>query len=1005
MTPGQHTEHAFETALEHHLLHTSGYSKRDPENFNGRRCLDTETLLAFIKETQPKEWEFLERLHKTGTSEILLDELCKALDSEFEGCLNVLRKGFKCFGKTFRVAFFAPASGLNPDIIKQYEANRLTIIRQLHYSKKDPIKSVDVVLSLNGIPLVTAELKNPMTGQRVQHGIKQYRDDRDPKELLFQFKKRTLVHFAVDPDEVFMTTRLMGSGTTFLPFNKGKNGAAGNPDTTNDHKTAYLWEEVWQKDSFLDIIARFIQKEVKEETVEERKVKKESILFPRYHQLEVIRRLVADVREKGPGNNYLIQHSAGSGKSNSIGWLAHRLSMLHNQNDEKVFDSVIVITDRVVLDSQLQDTIYQFEHKTGVVERIDKGSTQLAEALTHAVPIIVTTLQKFPFVTEKMANLPKRKYAVIIDEAHSSQGGEMAAELKGVLSEAAIKEEAAKKAEEEGLVDYEEEIVRTMARRGKQPNISFFAFTATPKHKTIEVFGVPGADGKPKPFHVYSMRQAIEEKFILDVLKNYTTYKAFYKLIKEIENDPDVDKRKAAKALARFMTLHEHSTAQKTELIIEHFRESVQHQISGKAKAMLVAKSRLHAVRYKLAFDKYIEEKGYRDIKVLVAFSGKVKDPESPGSEYTEVQMNGGSIKESELRNEFKKTQYKFLIVAEKYQTGFNEPLLHTMYVDKRLDDVQAVQTLSRLNRRIPGLKEECFVLDFENDADAIREAFQPFYEQTQISEKADVRQLYDMKLRMEEKHVFQPIEVEEFAKVFFKRTGQQHYSDHARLNACLDPAVSRFISLEDDEKEELRDILSAFKSLYSFLSQIIPFTDSDLEKHYAFVRFLLTKIPGRNNGPSYDFENDVSLKYYRLQKTSEGQIKLESSSNASVSGPISVGTGMIKDTQVPLSKLIDKLNERFGTDFSEADQLFFESVKQDALNNSNLREKAIANTKQNFGLAFEKALEDLFIERMNQNGAISARYFDDKQFKKLITDALLTEVYEQIRQDDRIGR
>jgi len=486
--PVDHTEKAFETAIEHHLLTEAGYEKADSESFDHDRCIDPTILLPFIQKTQSREWEYLQNIQKEKAEETLLDDLCRALDSDNEGCLKVLRHGFKCFGKLFRVAYFAPASGMNPETQELYAANRLTVTRQLRYSNNHG-NTVDVVLSLNGIPVATAELKNPMSGQSWRNAVHQYKNDRDPKDLFFQFKKRTLVHFAVDPDEVCMTTRLSGRATRFLPFNMGSGTGAGNPENPSGYKTAYLWEEVWQRDSFLDILARFIHLHVEEKKLGGKKVQREKMIFPRYHQLDCVRKMVADARGTGTGNNYLVQHSAGSGKSNSIAWLAHRLSSLHNEKDEKVYDSVIVVTDRLVLDQQLQNTIYQFEHKQGVVQKVDIDSTQLANALATGVPIVITTLQKFPFVTEKIGDLPANT------------------ELKGVLSAAVIREEAQAYADDEGLPDYEEEILRTMAKRGKQPNISFFAFTATPKYKTLEVFGRTGQDGKPQPFHLYSMRQ------------------------------------------------------------------------------------------------------------------------------------------------------------------------------------------------------------------------------------------------------------------------------------------------------------------------------------------------------------------------------------------------------------------------------------------------------------------------------------------------------------------
>ncbi|MCL0107104.1 type I restriction endonuclease [Thermodesulfovibrionales bacterium] len=577
---------------------------------------------------------------------------------------------------------------MNPDTQALYAANQLAITRQLRYSVKHG-NTLDVILALNGIPVATLELKNPMTAQNWWHAVTQCKNDRDPSDQIFQFKKRTLIHFAVDTDETYMTTRLSGKSTRFLPFNRGCGGSAGNPDNPGGYKTAYLWEEVLERHSFLDILARFIHLQVEKKKFGGKRIKKETMIFPRYRQLDCVRKLVADTRKRGTGTNYLIQHSAGSGKSNSIAWLVQRLASLYNDKDEKVFDSIIVVTDRVVLDQQLQNTIYQFEHKQGVVQKIDINSTQLAEALGSGMPVVITTLQKFPFVTEKMSDLPMRRYAVVVDEAHSSQGGETATELKGVLAGAAIKEEARAKAEEEGLPDYEEEILKTMAKRGHQPNISFFAFTATPKYKTLEVFGRPGSGGKPQPFHLYSMRQAIDEGFILDVLQNYTTYKTYYRLIKSIEDDPQVDKRKASRALARFMSLHPHNIAQKTEVMVEHFCHFTMHRIGGKAKAMVVTSSRLHAVKYKQAFDKYIADKGYQGIRTLVAFSGIVVDPDLPGVEYTEsgmnVDSNGKRIKEKELPKRFGTDEYQVLLVAEKYQTGFDQPFLHTMYVDKRL--------------------------------------------------------------------------------------------------------------------------------------------------------------------------------------------------------------------------------------------------------------------------------------------------------------------------------
>lgn len=990
--PVDHREKAFESAIEHHLITKAGYSKTEQAHFVQERALDTTQLIPFIQETQRETWDALVKLHGKGTETVILDDLCTAMDSR--GSLDVLRHGFKCYGKIIRIAYFAPAHGMNPETQKLYAANRLTVTRQLLF-KPTSSKSLDVVLSLNGIPVATAELKNPMTGQTVENAKYQYRNDRDPNELIFQFKKRTLVHFAVDPDEVYMTTRLTGKSTHFLPFNKGNGTGAGNPDNPNGYKTAYLWEEVLQRDSFLDILHRFIHLEIDEREIRGKLVQRENLIFPRYHQLDAVRKLEVAAKADGPGHNYLVMHSAGSGKSNSIAWLAHRLASLHGADDQRVFDSVVVVTDRLVLDQQLQNTIYQFEHKSGVVVKIDEDSTQLAEALKNATPIIITTLQKFPFVTEKIGVLPTRKYAVIVDEAHSSQSGEAAAELRGTLASEAIQQQARQAAEERGLPDYEEEILKAVARRGHQPNLSFFAFTATPKHKTLATFGRPGLDGKPEPFHLYSMRQAIEERFILDVLKNYTTYKTYFGLIKSIKDDPKLDKRKAARALARFVSFHPYNIAQKTEVMIEHFRTFTKHKIGGKAKAMVVTNSREAAVRYKLEFDRYISEKGYTDIKTLVAFSGRVV---LDIGEFTEVSMNNG-IREKELPERFTTDEYQVLIVAEKYQTGFDQPLLHTMYVDKRLADVQAVQTLSRLNRIHP-LKEDTFVLDFVNERQEILDAFKPYYEVAAIDEMAQPSQLYELQHKLAAEQVYYENEVEAFCKVFFKPKENQTPSDHAQLNASLDPAVRRFTDLDEVKQEEFKGLLVAFRNLYSFLAQIIPFQDTDLEKLYTFIRFLVAKLP-KGLRDRLELDDEVRLKYYRLQKISEGSIVLEPGERGVVSGPTAVGTGARHDEKVELSRLIDIVNERFGTNFTPADKLFFNQIREEAVADSSLQQAALANTMDNFKFVFDKALEGLFIDRMEQNEEIFARYMNDKDFQKLVANVLLRQVYSQIHAEN----
>jgi type I restriction enzyme R subunit len=884
-------------------------------------------------------------------------------------------------------------------------SNRVGITRQLHFSERDR-KSLDVTISLNGIPVLTVELKNALTGQTVDDAIKQYQTTRDPREPLFEFKRRTLVHFAVDTEVVFMTTRLAGTATHFLPFNKGQDGGAGNPPDPQGrtYRTAYLWEEVLQRDSLLELLARFLHLEVEEKRTEDgRKVKKETMIFPRYHQRQAVHWLVDAARKEGPGNNYLIEHSAGSGKSNTIGWLAHRLASLHDTQDQRVFDSVIVVTDRVVLDSQLQDTIYQFEHRQGVVQRIDEHSKQLAEALENKTPIIITTLQKFPFVSRQLLKLaksrgekssgvlPTRKCAVIVDEAHSSQSGETATELKAVLGGEQLQAEAREKAEAEGLSDMTA-LFRSMAKRGKQSNLSFFAFTATPKHKTLAVFGRDGI-----PFHKYTMRQAIEENFIMDVLKNYTTYASYFKLLKKCEDDPNVERKKAALALARFMKLHPVNIAQKTQVMVEHFNSVSRHRIGGRAKGMVVTGSRLEAVRYKQSFDRYIAEKGY-PIKSLVAFSGTVEDDKIPDKTYTEEGMNE-DVKEKELPEKFDTNEYRVLLVAEKYQTGFDQPLLHTMYVDKRLAGIQAVQTLSRLNRIHP-LKEDTFVLDFVNDRKDIQEAFKQFFDGAIMGEQVEPQRMYEIKTELDEAAIYLAEEVQRFGEIYFKPKERQSVNDHKTINAALDPAVDRFKALQEsnhDEAELWRGKLEAFRNLYTFLSQIIPYQDSDLEQLYTFLRHLSAKLPRRRTGPSYEFDDEVRLEYYRLQKISEGSISLNEGTARPLDGPSEVGSGAVREQAISFSRLIDFINERFGTDFKPADQLFFDQIVEAAAQDSVLQRAAKVNPEDKFALVFNNSLETLFIERMEQNEEVFARYMNDPAFQKMVTGWMAEEVYRRL--------
>jgi type I restriction enzyme, R subunit len=1027
---GQTSERAFESYVEAMLL-DRGWQAGTNAEWDVDLALFPAPVCRFLETTQPRLWAAMRALHAAGLEKLIIGALVKELD--LKGALHVMRHGFKFYGKTFRLAYFKAAHGLNEEVQALYARNQLTITRQVrcHPGRHD---TVDLVFAVNGLPVATCELKNPGTGQDWRHAVRQYQKDRDPRAPLFRFKARALVHFAADPNEVQMATRLRGADTHFLPFNRGSHPGeiqcgAGNPQHPSGYRTGYFWEEVLSRDSFLDILGHFLFVEKKEEKRDDgpasgpgrgqRRIVKEAMIFPRYHQLDAVRKIVGAARGEGSGYNYLIQHSAGSGKTNSISWLAHRLASLHDGEDRKVFDCVVVITDRRVLDRQLQDAIYQIEHAQGVVKAIDQDSKQLAAALIDGTKIVITTLQKFPFVLRGLlhvagaptqeqataeeqaqataweAEIAKRRYAVIVDEAHSSQTGETARELKAILG-AGAGEDA------EGQADWEDRLNQVMASRGKQPNLSFFAFTATPKGKTLELFGRAGANGTPEAFHLYSMRQAIEEGFILDVLTNYTTYATYYRLLKAAEDDPNLPKKKAARVLAKFMSLHPHNIEQKTEVIVEHFRRSVMHRLGGRGKAMVVTSSRLHAVRYKLAFERYLADHGYEDVRPLVAFSGKVTDPET-GIEYTEPGMNtdvvtGKPISEGALPSRFETPDYQVLLVANKYQTGFDQPLLCAMYVDKRLDGVQAVQTLSRLNRMIPG-KDAPFVLDFVNDAEDIYCAFKPYYDKTELAEVSDPSLMDRLKHVLDQQQIYHWSEVEAFARVFYKPVQRQGAADHAHMQRHLQPAVDRFKAISDqEEREAFRATLSGYVRVYAFLSQIVPYADPDLEMLYSYGRFLLPHLPLDRDATIVKVGDEVAMQYYRLERVFSGAIDIQDGDPQYVKIPSEVATGQADDEKVPLSEIIELLNERFGTQFSEEDRLFFQQIKEKACKSEKVIQTAMANPLDKFELGVQKLIEGLMIERMAENDKIVTRYMADQEFQGSAFPILAREIFEAVR-------
>jgi len=960
-------------------LQKKGYELHQSKEYDRLFCLIPNNILKFIQKTQPKEWEkFRSQYQEAATTQLLKiirDNINK------QGTIEVLRKGIKANSCRFKLAYFQPETSLNQESEQLYQANIFSIIRQLYYSEKNN-NSLDLVLFLNGLPIFTAELKSILSGQNVDDSIKQYKNDREQTEALFKFGV-CLSHFAVDQKLVYMTTYLQKKYTQFLPFNPGDNDTAGNPTTTAKLETAYLWEEIWQKESILDLIKNFIT-EINIEDEKGKKTGKKILIFPRYHQLEAVRKLVEDAKINSPGKSYLIQHSAGSGKSNSIAWLAHRLSNLHNVNNTRIFDSIVVITDRKILDRQLQNTISQFEQTSGVVEKIDKDSNQLKKALEEGKNIIVTTLQKFPIVVQKISKLRGKNFAVIIDEAHSSQTGESAKQIKSVLTTNNLEIAAA---EENKLTDdIEDIIVKEARKRGKIPNLSYFAFTVTPKNTTLELFGTKNPDGSFIPFSLYSMRQAIEEGFILNVLENYTTYKTYFKLLKTIENDPKYDSSKATAILRNFVEMHEQAIKQKVAIIVEHFHNNIAQQIEGKAKAMIVTSSRLHAVRYKLALDEYIQAKNY-PYQTLVAFTGKVQD----GKEFTEETMNTASsgklISEKATADTFKQEKYRFLIVANKFQTGFDEPLLSAMYIDKKLKEVNAVQTLSRLNRIHPQ-KISTMVLDFVNEAAEIQAAFQVYYNSIQLNEPTDPNLLYDLERKLAAYQFYNKYDIEDVIKTI----------NQAELFAVLKPIEERIKAAPAADKKAFSQILNEFIKLYGFISQLLPIPDAELEKLYQFSRCLNSTIPVSQDKLSLEILNNIELGEYKIDKSYQGKIELESGKENLETITIAEKTQEKKIE--PLSEIIKEINRKFGENFGENEIVFMEELETKI--NGNQRLKAIfqVNSRDNARYNFNNKVSDLMEEMIEINVKFYNQFNNNKEFKTFLLDFLCQRFIQRSKQE-----
>lgn len=1010
------SEKRFEQDIETYFLN-HGFRKVLPSTYDKEKMLFSDVLEEFVSTTQPKAWARYTKLYGASAVDKLTRRVNTAISES--NVLDVLKKGIKDMGIEIKLCYFKPSSNLNQDLVKLYEGNICGITRQFPYSKNNN-NTIDTVLSINGIPLFAFELKDQLKGQDVNNAMRQWKEDRDPKEPIFKFGQRFLCYFAIDLYDAFMTTELKGEYTRFLPFNQGSNGAGnpggkGNPKNDEGYPTSYIWERVFGVDSMIDLIAKFITITEEKEEKNGKSYITKKIIFPRYHQYDVVKKILADVKEKGAGVNYLIEHSAGSGKSNSIAWIAYRLASAFDNDDKYIFDSVIIVTNRIVLDSQLQDTINSFDHKAGLVECITqkKGSRGLVDAINDKKKIIICTIQKFLYAYKDFDELKGRNFAVIIDEAHQGQSGESARTLRSSLID--VEKEKKAFAEENDMnpdaIEETEELLNILGQ-GHHENQSFFAFTATPINKTLELFGTSIGDEKKKPFHTYSMRQAIEEGFILDVLSTYVTIKEAFKLITNTEDNPELLEEKAKRALFKYYKQHEFTISQKVDMIMDNFLNNGRKKINGHGKAMIVTDSRQSAVLYYQAVKEYLakhpdETKG---CGVLVAFSGKVKF-DGDDTEYIEAEMNEyPDVKkinsDAKFRKAFKSDDFNIMVVADKYQTGYDEPLLHSMFVDKKLKGVNAVQTLSRLNRTCP-FKNDTFVLDFANTSESIKESFQPFYEETTLVGSSDVNRVYDLRSKLNEFAIFNDEDIDKFYAIMKVNSDKKKQDDSAigKLVSVMKPAVDNYADLDDDKRLLARDTMMKFIRSYGFVTQLVRINDEDLFKDYLYISHLIRLLP-KTQYPVFDLTGKVSLEYAKLKETFKGAIELEKEGGEVVPGKGAKPAKKSNKTDT-LERIVEKVNEKYQDDFSAADKVALDSVFQmlmgDPVVKKKLTEYAKTNDAQMFIKSiFPKEFERVLVECYTKNDDAFQRLLGNDQFQKAVMDIMAKELYKTLVSDNK---
>lgn len=983
------TEKRFESDIEAFFLSAAGGYTKCEDEYDPKVGLYPDTLIRFIQTSQPKAWQRFVNMNAVDP----VRKFCAAFNNacDMNGVLDVLRHGFKHRGVSFKVCYFMPESSLNQTDAENYKQNIFHCIRQWHYSAANK-NSVDMILAVNGIPVFAFELKNQFTGQSVENAKHQWKTDRDPREICFQFNKRILAYFCVDLNQAWMTTKLAGEHTYFLPFNQGSNGAGndggkGNPANPDGYPTDYLWKKVFQADSMMDIIQKFIS------------LQGDKLIFPRYHQMDVVRKLISDVKTNGVGHNYLIQHSAGSGKSNSIAWLAYRLASLHDDENRAIYSSVIVVTDRTVLDAQLQATISGFDHTLGTVETIGEGknSQNLKQALNDGVRIIVTTLQKFPVIFEEVDEANGRNFAIICDEAHSSQTGSSAQKLKTALAD--VREVLKEYAEIEGIaedkVDPQDKLVRELIAHGKHKNLSFFAFTATPKDTTLEMFGQQAEDGSFHPFHIYSMHQAIEEGFILNVLQNYMTYKTCFKIANNTPENPEVPASSASKVIKKYQQLHPENIRQKSEIIVETFRSTTRTKINGKGKMMVVTASRPAAVLYFLEIKRYAAEMGYDDVKPMVAFSGEVTlNDETYTESGLNVRPDGSHITEAQTKQEFH-DNFNILIVAEKYQTGFDEPLLHTMIVDKKLRNVKTVQTLSRLNRTCSG-KNDTYVLDFANEAEDVQADFQVFYHETMLEEEVNTDLLYKVQKELRGFRIYDDQDIANFCEVYFAK-GVQSADAQGVLVSKLVPAVQRYQEKAKDDQYQIRRVMRNFCKWYKYVSQVVRMFDKELHREFVYCSFLVGLLPAEVVVMD-NIAKLLTLEMYKLEKTFDGDISLgDESGFYTAAEPKGAGKPEDKD---PLDEIIARINEKYKGEFTDADRVMIGALADKLRGDPRLANMAMSSDPQIFAesifpQAFNIAAQDSYIESQETYTSL----FEDQSKYNAIMHTLAEMLYREMRQ------